>query len=197
MKKEEIIAYFDRVAKDWDAEMVTDDRKIETILDAAGVDENVTVLDVACGTGVLFPYYLQRDVAEVIGVDVSAEMVRIAESKVRDPRVKILCGDMETIPVCRVCDCCVVYNAFPHFKEPARLIGRLAQWVRPGGRITVAHGMSLEALHRHHAGRAEHVSREMMDAAELAELFEPWLVVDTMISDDEKYIVSGVRREEG
>ena len=56
--------------------------------------------------------------------------------------------------------------------------------------------MSLEALHHHHAGRAEHVSREMMDAAELAELFEPWLVVDTMISDDEKYIVSGVRREE-
>ena len=195
MKKEEIIAYFDRAAKNWDAAMVTDDKKIEIILDAAGVREGVTVLDVACGTGVLFSYYLRRNVAGVIGVDVSPEMARIAESKARDPRVEILCGDMETIPIHRVCDCCVVYNAFPHFWEPERLIRRLAQWVRPGGRITVAHGMSLEALRRHHTGRAEHVSREMMQAEELAELFEPWVSVDTMVSDDEKYIVSGERRE--
>lgn len=193
MKKEEIIAYFDRVAEHWDAGMVTDDGKIEAILDAAGVWEQKTVLDVACGTGVLFPYYLRRNVARVIGVDVSPEMVRIAKEKLKDPRVEVICGDIEMLPVSRVCDCCVVYNAFPHFGNPVRLICRLAQWVKPGGRITVAHGMSLEALHWHHAGRAEHVSREMMDTAELAELFAPWFHVDLMVSDEEKYIVSGVR----
>ena len=196
MKKEEIIAYFDRAAKRWDSAMVTDDRKIEAILDAAGVEEGTTVLDVACGTGVLFPYYLRRNVARVIGVDVSPEMVRIARSKVQDePRVEVLCGDMEILAVQAACDCCVVYNAFPHFPRPARLVERLAQWVKPGGRITVAHGMSLEALHRHHAGRAEHVSQEMPAAEELAKLFLPWVCVDVMVSDEEKYIVSGVRRE--
>lgn len=194
MKKEEIVAYFDRAAKNWDADMVTDDRKIGIILDAAGVREGVAVLDVACGTGVLFPYYLRRNAASVIGVDVSPEMARIAREKIRDPRVEILCGDMEMLPVRRTCDCCVVYNAFPHFREPARLICRLAQWVKPGGRLTVAHSMSLEALHRHHAGRAEHVSREMISTSELAELFAPWFHVDWMVSDEEKYIVSGVRR---
>ena len=55
MNKKEIIAYFDRCAPQWDARMVTDDGKINGILDAAGVREHDVVLDVACGTGVLFP----------------------------------------------------------------------------------------------------------------------------------------------
>ena len=84
-------------------------------------------------------------------------------------------------------------SAVPHVPEPARLIERLSLWVKAGGRITVAHGMSLEALHRHHAGRAEHVSRPMLPPQALAELLSPWFAVDTRISDEEKYVVSAVR----
>ena len=63
MDKQEIAAFFDRHAPQWDDHLVTDDTKLKTILDAAGVGEHTTVLDVACGTGVLFPYYLAREVA--------------------------------------------------------------------------------------------------------------------------------------
>ena len=193
MNKKEIAAYFDRQAPDWDRRMVTDDGKIGFILDTAGVREHTTVLDVACGTGVLFPYYLARNASRVIGVDISIEMARIAAAKLHDPRVEVICGDIESIPARILCDCCVVYNAFPHFADPARLIGCLAHWVKPGGRLTVAHGMGLDALHRHHAGRAEHVSREMLIPQELTALFAPWFEVDTALADDEKYVVSGVR----
>ena len=193
MNKKEIIAYFDRCAPQWDARMVTDDSKISAILDAAGVGEHSVVLDVACGTGVLFPYYLSRNVSRVIGVDISPEMTRIAASKLHDPRIEVICGDVETIPVRMACGCCVIYNAFPHFEEPERLIGRLAQWVKSSGRLTVAHSMGLEALHRHHAGRAEHVSREMLPPEKLAELFAPWFRVDILVSDEARYLVSGER----
>lgn len=195
MNKKEIAAYFDRQAPDWDGHMVTDDKKIGFILDAAGVREHAAVLDVACGTGVLFPYYLARNVSRVVGVDISGEMARIAAAKLHDPRVEVVCGDIETIPVHILCDCCVVYNAFPHFEDPARLIGCLARWVRPGGRLTAAHGMGLDALRRHHAGRAERVSREMLPPQELAELFAPWFEVDTALADAEKYVVSGQRKQ--
>lgn len=194
MNKKEIAAYFDRQAPDWDGHMVTDDGKIGFILDAAGVREHVTVLDVACGTGVLFPYYLARNVSRVVGVDISIEMARIAAVKLHDPRVEVVCGDIETIPVRMLCGCCVVYNAFPHFEDPARLISRLARWVKPGGRLTVAHGMGLDALRRHHAGRAEHVSRDMLHPRELTELFSPWFEVDLAVADEEKYVVSGSRK---
>lgn len=46
MNKKEIIAYFDRCAPQWDARMVTDDGKINGILDAAGVREHDVVLEI-------------------------------------------------------------------------------------------------------------------------------------------------------
>ena len=46
MNKKEIAAFFDRMAPEWDANMIKSDEKINFILDAAGVKENSVVLDV-------------------------------------------------------------------------------------------------------------------------------------------------------
>ena len=40
MNKKEVVAFFDRMAPEWDAEMIKSDEKINFILDAAGVKEN-------------------------------------------------------------------------------------------------------------------------------------------------------------
>lgn len=192
LNKREIIRFFNERAADWDAGMVRSDAKINAILDAADVGKNKAILDVACGTGVLFQDYLNRGVARVTGVDIAPEMARIAATKLRDPRVEVLCGDVETICLPRKYDCVVVYNAFPHFPEPARLLKRLAGCLKPGGRVTVAHGMSLRALAAHHSGAAQPVSRTMLTPEEMRPLMEAaGLTVDVMISDEEKYIVSG------
>ena len=79
MEKRDIIEFFDRCAPTWDADMIKNDKIIETILDNAEVSENQAILDVACGTGVMFPYYLNRNVASVTGIDISPEMVKIAQ----------------------------------------------------------------------------------------------------------------------
>ena len=55
---EEVIRFFDRLAPDWDNSIVRNDDVITAILDNAKVTEGKDVLDVACGTGVLIPYYL-------------------------------------------------------------------------------------------------------------------------------------------
>lgn len=151
--------------------------------------------DVACGTGVLFPDYLARGVSRVTGVDISPEMARIATAKLHDPCVEVLCGDVETVELPGRYDCCVVYNAFPHFENPARLVARLTELLAPGGRLTVAHSMGLESLHRHHAGAARHVSRPMLLPQQLAALMAPALTVDVAVSDREKYVVSGYLAE--
>ena len=193
MKKENVAAFFDRCAPWWDSDMIRHEDIIATILDNAGIRPGIHVLDVACGTGVLFPDYLQREVASVTAIDLSEEMAKLAQSKF--PQVQVICGDVEETVFERKFDTVMVYNAFPHFPDPARLIRILADLVVPGGRISVAHGMSRAALQQHHAGRAAEVSIDLIHENELAALMEPYFDVDVIISNDRMYQVAGVRRE--
>ena len=118
MEKKRIADFFDKCASWWDADMIRHEDIISTILTCGGICAGVDVLDVACGTGVLFPDYLSRGVASVTGIDISPEMVKIAAGKF--PEVKVICGDVEETEFNRQFDCIMVYNAFPHFPDPAR-----------------------------------------------------------------------------
>lgn len=193
MDKQSIIEFFDSLAPQWDADMIRSDEIINTILDNAGIGEGSDVLDVACGTGVLIPDYLARGVKHVVGIDISPEMARIAAAKFPQENVEILCGDVETTELGRGFDRIMVYNAFPHFPEPERLIRTLSAMLLPGGTLTVAHGMSREKIDIHHSGRASKVSHGLMHADELEGIFEKFLTVTVKISDDRMYQVTGIK----
>lgn len=192
MDKKDVIDFFNKCAPWWDDDMIRNEDVISTILDNGGIKSGIDVLDVACGTGVLFPDYLSRDVASVTGIDISDEMVKIARSKF--PQINVICGDVENTDFGRKFDAVMVYNAFPHFPEPARLIERLALLTKQGGRLSVAHSMSRAQLHQHHKNRASTVSIELLDENELSSLFSNWFDVDVVISNDCMYQVSGIRR---
>ena len=193
IKKSDVIAFFDRHAPSWDSEMIRNDEIISLILDNAGVGKGTKVLDIACGTGVLMPDYLQREVGSVTGVDISPEMIRIASEKFKQGNVRFLCADAEKDEVGSGYDAIVIYNAFPHFPDPAALITRLSGLLVPGGRLTVAHGMSREKIDAHHSGAAHAVSMGLMPAEELAAIFQGCLKVTEVISDDRMYQVVGVK----
>ena len=191
MKQTDVIAFFDRLAPQWDADMIRHDDIISFILDNAAVGPGKDILDVACGTGVLFPDYLARGVASVTAVDIAPEMVKIAARKFPQENVTVLCGDVETLPLDRKFDCIMVYNAFPHFPEPARLVERLAGLLKEGGTLTVAHGMSRRQIDNHHSGTASRVSVGLMDENALAAIFRRHLKLTVKISDDRMYQVTG------
>ncbi|MGN0976436.1 MAG: class I SAM-dependent methyltransferase [Faecousia sp.] len=196
MEKKDVIAYFDRCAPSWDAEMVKSDEIIGRILDNAEVMEGLDILDVACGTGVMIPYYLERNAASVTAIDISPEMAKIAAEKFGgEPRVRVICGDVEEAVFDRQFDRIVVYNAFPHFPNPQRLIRALAGFLKEGGRLTIAHGASREAIDSHHSGSASKVSNGLMQADKLKRLFDPYFQVEVMISNSRMYQVSGVKWE--
>ena len=196
MDKQSVIEFFDKCAPTWDAEMIKSDAIINRILDNAEVGEGMDVLDVACGTGVMFDYYLGRNVATVTGIDISPEMVKIATEKYADEsRVKVICGDVEEFSFDRKFDRIVVYNAFPHFPHPKRLIKILSELLKEDGRLTVAHGASREAIDGHHSGAASKVSNGLMSAESLKRIFDARFNVEVMISNRHMYQVSGVKRD--
>ena len=196
MEKKDIIEFFDRCAATWDADMIKSDVIIGKILDNAEVGPGMDVLDVACGTGVMFDYYLQRDVASVTGIDIAPEMAKIAAQKyAAEERVQVICGDVEEVTFGKKFDRIVVYNAFPHFPYPKRLIKILAGLLKEDGRLTVAHGASREAIDNHHSGAASKVSNGLMAAETLKRIFDAHFDVEVTISNRHMYQVSGVKRD--
>lgn len=193
INKNDVIKFFDMYAADWDAQMVRDDKIIGTILDNAGIRAGSRVLDVACGTGVLIPDYLARGVESVTAIDISPEMVKIAQGKFNQPNVRIMCGDVMVADIGGDYDAIVIYNAFPHFAEPEKLVEILSDKLKKGGRFTVAHGMSRERIDAHHKGAASKVSNGLMEAEKLAEIFNRYINTVQIISDDKIYQVVGER----
>lgn len=193
MQKKDIIEFFDMCAPEWDADMIRNEDIINTILNNAKVCEGKDILDVACGTGVLIPDYLKRNVKSVTAIDISPEMIKIAQKKFKQENVKFLCGDVEEVEMGHKFDCIIVYNAFPHFPNPENLIEILASYLKEGGVLTVAHGMSRAMIDSHHAGKASKVSVGLMSVDDLAEIFGRYLEIAVKISDDRMYQVAGIK----
>ena len=195
MNKQDVIDFFDRMAPQWDADIIKNDGIIGKILDNAEIEAGQDVLDVACGTGVMFPYYLERGVASVTGIDISPEMAKIAAGKFAgESSVQVICGDVEEVSFGKKFDRIVVYNAFPHFPKPKRLIKILAGLLKEDGRLTIAHGQSRESIDNHHKGSASKVSNGLMSADSLKKMFDPYFDVEIVISNSRMYQVSGVKR---
>lgn len=196
MDKKEVTAFFDSYAASWDNDMIKVQWKIDRILDTAEITEGKTVLDVACGTGVLISDYLNRKIKKCTAVDISENMIKIAGSKFPEHKnIDFICADAESYNFGERFDSIVIYNAFPHFADRNLLFENLYEFLKENGRITVAHGMSREDLIKHHSGKAERVSTILPEADKLAEIMKPYFVVDTIISTDEIYIVSGIKHQ--
>ncbi len=191
MNKQDVIKFFDKYAPRWDSDMIRNEDIISTILTLSDIRKGIDVLDVACGTGVLFEDYINRGVNSVVGIDISPKMVEIARRKY--PQIEVVCADVETAVFDKQFDVVMVYNAVPHFPDPEALVKALANLTKAGGRLSVAHSMSREALKEHHK-HAMSVSIDLLTAEELAKVFSPYFDVDVIVSTDKMYQVSGVRK---
>ncbi len=193
MGKRETIRFFDALAPTWDAATRRNEASIERIMAWADICKGARVLDVGCGTGILFPDYFKRGAAQVTGIDISPAMIARAKEKYQDPRLVLLAADAQSYCFETCFDRCVVYNVFPHICEPAHLFRALSGALVQGGRLIVAHGMGRDAINARHRGIEEGVCSDLPEALVLARLFEPYFKVDLCVSEEEVYAVSGVR----
>lgn len=191
MEKEKVVEYFNEKAKKWDEKNKCDDGIIKIILDNAEFKVGDSVLDVACGTGIMIPYYLEREAGKVTAIDISVNMIEIAKEKFKEMDVEFILGDVEEYCFGELFDRIVIYNAFPHFPNPKSIVKCLSGLLKEGGTLTIAHGMSREDIDSHHRGGAAHISNGLMEADDLEKLFPKELEIITKISDNRMYQVTG------
>ena len=192
--KKDVIEFFDSRSSSWDKEMETDDYKMNQILDAAQIESGKSVLDIACGTGVMIDYYIKRNVSDVTGVDISSKMIEIAENKFKKyDNINFICCDAETYRFNQKYDSIMVFNAFPHFVNPKALIKNLVKAVKSGGTVTVAHDRGRKSLDNHHKSvHASKISNGLMSEDDLEKIFVMAGITDIYKkSTDDIYIVSG------
>ena len=191
MNNQKIREFFDSLAPSWDDHMVIDPVIIDRIFSCACVSEGKDVLDVACGTGVLCSFFKERNAASISGIDLSEKMCSIARAK---GYTAVYEGDASTYPYPQTYDVILVYNAFPHIADRKAFFAHMAESLNNNGTLTVAHGMSREALQKHHHGVSDEVSSPLPEIEEMAKQMEPWFTITHTISDEKMYLVTGRKR---
>jgi SAM-dependent methyltransferase len=110
----------------------------EEVLRRAGVGPGMRVLDVGCGTGDVsfLAARLIGPTGSVIGVDRSAEAVAVAEGRAREAglgNVSFAAQDLSEVTVADPVDALVVRLVLMYLADPAAVLRRLLEAVRPGG----------------------------------------------------------------
>lgn len=96
------------------------------------------VADLGCGTGQLSAE-LAPNVARVVGVDNSADMLRAARRRVAEfDNVELRRGDLESLPVENAeCDAALLLLAMSYVLRPAAVLAEAARILKIAGRIVV------------------------------------------------------------
>jgi len=98
-----------------------------------------SVLDIGCGTGALSETIKRRQSAQVVGIELSSEMAKEAESKLD----KVIVGNLDEIDLATAIegyrfDCIICGDVIEHIKDPWTTLQILADHLSEGGVIVAS-----------------------------------------------------------
>lgn len=150
--------YFRKLAEKYDAWFETlhgryvEFYEHEMVMSLAEVKPNMKIADIGCGTG-KYTEKLCRLGANVIGIDISPEMLEIATNKTSTYRDKVtfMLGDAAELPFeDNYFDMVFSITAMEFFSKPRQCLHEMYRVLRPGGCMIVAtlNSLSLWAIQR-------------------------------------------------
>lgn len=191
----QIKAFFDSKAPHWDDICQHDPKRLEQILDYARMAPHQSVLDVACGTGVLELHLLKRKPCQIHAIDLSEQMIEQAKAKFTDTCIHFEVADFLSMQKGEY-DLVIIHNAYPHFLNKKALVQTVFRMLKAGGRFVVAHSASKEEINICHHKLDFKLSEPLKPVSEEALLFINQFAIDTLIDNDQIYVLSGIKRED-
>lgn len=189
----DMAGYFDRASLSWDSRSLFREETVRAVFAMLGSLNGSKILDVGCGTGVLFPTLLSLQPGHVTGLDLSYGMVCQARKKFPESRrLSILRGDFYEFSG-EGYDLITVYNAYPHFLDRRRFAWHAYDLLAPKGRLLVFHDLSrscLNALHRREG--VCQVSSPLQSCENEAAYWRDLFQVDIAVDTEQMYVLSGV-----
>lgn len=109
------------------------DREAEIIKEYLQGSNKGDILDVACGTGIMFKHYGNR---KIYGVDISEDMLKIAKNKF--PNAQLSKADAEKLPFPDNKFSVVITSKFIcHIPNYKKVISEMVRVTKPGGTIII------------------------------------------------------------
>ncbi len=196
IENRDVISFFDGLAKGWDSCTHHDIQLIKTILTVSAASGADKVLDIACGTGVMFKPLADMGAKHITGIDISPEMIKKAREKFPEDAVKLYADDVLQFSGGSDYDLITVYSAYPHFADKEALAAKVSSLLAKGGRFTIAHSESREKINSRHQGHeVSNVSVELLSAEEEAAKLSGYFNIDTLVDNRVMYIISGTKND--
>ena len=127
--------FFDKLAAEWDLDFTAEDlERLAHIVDTLGVKPGMDILDLGCGTGVLFDMLRRRvtDTGSVTGVDFSFEMAQVAHRNFPFPNVNVVDADVLALPFGdSTFDMGIAFASFPHFANQQVALHEVDRVLKP------------------------------------------------------------------
>lgn len=189
-----IESFFDGLAQTWDERADDDLTRVEALLRRAGIGVGMNVLDVACGTGVITGLLHDLTKRPVHALDLSGKMIEQAKRKYGDcPDASFEVADFLAYSS-EGYEAIVIYNAFPHFLDVAKLRDALDKNLLPGGRFVIVHSLGREKLKHHHQGLGSAISRSIRSPQEEMKSFISTFETAVLDEGPDFYLMVGIKK---
>jgi len=159
--------YFNLLAHTWDdiADGAREDM-LPLVFDRIDCPQGGRVLDVGCGTGVLFPHILKKIglAGELVAVDCAAEMIKTASEKfcaVKNIIYKIAYVE-ELDDASSSFDAVIAFAMFPHVENKLSALQKFRLLLKETGRLYIFHLSDTASLNKFHSSLSSPVRCDMM-----------------------------------
>ncbi len=185
--------YFNALAPNWSAPE-DESAAREAIVERAHIAKGSVVADIGCGRGVMIPCLLKTEPRELIEIDLSDEMIRLAREQWTDARIRFMADNIMDC-VLPTLDCAIIFNAYPHIMHKDRLCENLAKHIRKDGFFVIAHSRGRDFINSHHTGKTvSTVSIPLKSAAEEYENFKEFFELEDFYDEQDGYFIKLKRR---
>lgn len=170
--------------------------KLERLFAHTGALEGCTVLEPGCGTGRLTTLLAEQvgPGGRVLALDVSPGMVEAARKRLEGvPNAEVSLCALEALPMDPgSVDVALCHQVFPHIASPSAALRRMAEVMRPQGKLVIHHFINSATINDHHRKAGTAVERDTMPEPEaMAAMLEAaGFGIDVLLDDDLGYLLT-------